>query len=294
MPVRQKTNLVNKDRIQNLKKKRRLRLKRKIARIVVFGILIVTILSIVAHLNKITITEIKIEGNTVTNTGVIESIAESKMADSYALLFPKKNIFLYPKRAIRDQIITNIKRISAVSIERTSLHSIVIKITEREGQYLWCGISDSISGKQCFFLDSKGYIFSTAPYFSGNVYLKFFGVYKKEDSPVGKTFLTQNEFVRLLDFIDELQANSIEVFGLTVKEKGYEILLGDPEDDKVIPRIIVLESNNFHTILNNLKEALKTEPFASDFKDHFDHLIYIDLRYNNKVYYKFSPITASF
>jgi len=46
------------------------------------------------------------------------------------------------------------------------------------------------------------------------------------------------------------------------------------------------------TIMQNIKEnldtALNTEPLKSDFKKKYSSLEYIDLRFGNKVYSKFS------
>ena len=46
--------------------------------------------------------------------------------------------------------------------------------------------------------------------------------------------------------------------------------------------------SDFEKLAENLQAALMTEPLQSDFKNKFSSLLYIDLRFGNKVYYKFN------
>ena len=46
-------------------------------------------------------------------------------------------------------------------------------------------------------------------------------------------------------------------------------------------------TSDFQKIAENLQAALATEPLRSDFKNKYSSLLYLDLRYGNKVYFKF-------
>ena len=53
------------------------------------------------------------------------------------------------------------------------------------------------------------------------------------------------------------------------------------------PKIIFKKDFNLEAISENLQTALDAEPLKSNFKNKYASLEYIDLRYGNKVYYKF-------
>ena len=53
------------------------------------------------------------------------------------------------------------------------------------------------------------------------------------------------------------------------------------------PEIIFKTDADFQKIAENLEAALTTEPLLSKFKNNYSSLLYIDLRFGNKVYYKF-------
>jgi hypothetical protein len=53
------------------------------------------------------------------------------------------------------------------------------------------------------------------------------------------------------------------------------------------PEIIFKIDSDFQKIAENLQAAITTEPLQTDFKNKYSSLLYIDLRFGNKVYYKF-------
>ena len=53
------------------------------------------------------------------------------------------------------------------------------------------------------------------------------------------------------------------------------------------PEIIFKSDTDLETVAENLQAALNTEPLQSDFKNKYSSLLYIDLRFGNKVYFKF-------
>ena len=53
------------------------------------------------------------------------------------------------------------------------------------------------------------------------------------------------------------------------------------------PEIIFKADSDFNQIIENLQSVLTTEPLQTEFKTKYSSLLYIDLRFGNKVYYKF-------
>ena len=76
---------------------------------------------------------------------------------------------------------------------------------------------------------------------------------------------------------------------MNLKLSSFEAKKGD---DVEIPLssggVIMFKSDaDLDKLAENLQAALETEPFKTEFKTKYSSLFYIDLRVDNKVYYKF-------
>src|SRR3989338_931762 len=158
--------------------------------------------------------------------------------------------------------------IKSVDIDVSTLNNTVLKVTvfEREAKYLWCETEE-----KCYFMDGDGFIFDEAPYFSGEVYFRFYGS-------------SNGDFVKLFPFKKIIEDMGLKPIGLSILENSnVEMFLSG----KSKPKIIFNATSDFQKIAENLQAALATEPLRSDFKNKYSSLLYLDLRYGNKVYFKF-------
>ena len=153
-----------------------------------------------------------------------------------------------------------------------------ISITERQAKYIWCGAT--VSDSKCNFIDEDGYIFDEAPYFSGEVYFKFYGAQTE-------SYFYKQNFKQLILFRDNLIKLGLKPFALYVKDgEDAEMFLSNPTSTTV-PKIIFKIGSDLQNVTENLQAALTTEPLQSKFKNDYASLQYIDLRFGNKVYDKF-------
>ena len=167
-------------------------------------------------------------------------------------------------------------------------------MSERTEKYTWCGLtlpeeaSLGTNAQKCYFLDEDGYIFDEAPYFSGEVYFKFYGdVLINADNPLGAHFLKEN-FKQLVFFKNVLLDIGLKPAELYAGNDGdIEIFLSKGAFAAIKPKIMLKADSNFQNAAENLEAALNTEPLQSDLKNKYSSLLYIDLRFGNKVYYKF-------
>jgi hypothetical protein len=171
-------------------------------------------------------------------------------------------------------------------------------INEREPLATWCGESfdptfistENISEEnteKCYFIDKEGYLFAEAPYFSTGVYAKYYGKIEGAGDTVGSTFAS-NIFPRFLSLKNSLIAIGLKPVIFYEKENGDTyIYLASKTTDKYGPEIRVKNESNFEKVAENLEAALTTEPLKTEFKNKYSSLLYIDLRFGNKVYYKF-------
>jgi hypothetical protein len=263
--------------------------------ILLIFIAVIVGISYLFKIKAVTVNEVKVEGNHVIFTEDIIDKVNSDISGSYLYIFPKNNIFLVPKNTIEHNLLSHFKRIENIHVfmRDTTLY---VSISERQATYLWCGnsMSESIDNSKCYFLDDKGYIFSTSPYFSGNVYVKIYGGLADDDtSVVGKNILGGDTFIKLIEFFDHLSSLELSPFAVLVKDNTeFELFLDDPIQNKNAPKILFKKDADYNKLFINLDSALKTNPLMDDFKKNFSNLLYLDLRFDNKVYYKFSPTST--
>jgi len=301
-----KRNVLNSPRLLELKKRRRKAFLNKIL-ISGFGLLVIFILlAYLSRLNSLNIAEVQIVGNKIVDTEAIRTIVDEQITGKYLWLFPKTNILFYPENNIKNELQNKFKRLKEVSLSIESNKVLLVSLVEQEAKYIWCGANLPVeidspnmnnNNQKYYFLNEDGYIFDEAPYFSGEVYFKFYGLTDvghldserstSVDIPLGSYFSKQN-FKQLISFRDILVSIGLKPIALYATPDGdIQILLSDKTPAGSGPKIIFRADSNFQNVAENLEAALNTEPLQSKFKNNYSSLQYIDLRFGNKVYDKF-------
>lgn len=227
----------------------------------------------------------------------LKTTVNQEISGKYLWLFPKTNILIYPQNAIASELQNKYKRLKNINLSIIDSKVLVITVTERNAEYLWCGMkpekftSQNISDQKCYFLDENGYFFDAAPYFSDEVYFKFYGlpeqVSNEVDNPMGQNFSKQN-FEQLVIFKNAIISMGLKpVYLYALNNKDAEIILTQGKNASIEPKIIFNLNSNLQSITENLKAALDTEPLKTKILDKYSSLEYIDLRFENKVYDKF-------
>lgn len=297
--------VLNSPRLLGLKKKKNKELRRKMFLLIIFLILILVGLSFLSRWQKLNINDIEVSGNKVIDTDEIKSIANKDISGYYFGIFPKTNFLLYPRGEIEKELTDKYKRIKDISFSLKNLTTLDISLTERTALYMYCGDkinltsdlpSDILSlssvlpeDNKCYFMDDSGYIFDEAPYFSGEVYLKFYGTtdINSAGDPSGSYF-SQSNFAKLITLKNTLEEINIKPAIFYIEENGdIEMFLTSSSETQMGPEIIFKTDSDFEQIAENLQTVLTTDPFQTEFKNKYSSLLYIDLRYGNKVYYKF-------
>jgi len=271
---------------------------KKIRLFVLLSILLVSIISSLAYFSAdrhVTINKIIVSGNRIIDREEIEFIANKDMMGRYFYLFYKANSLIYPRSKIYDDLIKAFPRIQSLSISRDNLNTLHINIEERSGTFLYCGSKPpevkSDVGENCYFINNDGYIFDKAPYFSLDVYFKYYvsldGKKNLSNSPLGEQMLEVNYFHSIVRFIDSLNYLGFRSTQLVASDGGVELFLSN-DGFPTIPKIIFKSDNDLDIIFNNLSLSMKKPEFANQIKDKYTTLQYIDLRFKNKVLYKFN------
>jgi len=278
-----------------LKRNKRIRLKEKriIQRFAFIAVIFFSLLALVvwgAHNQHVRIVNIYIEGNGAVLDKDIKKRVLMSIDDKYLWLFPKNNILIYTKSRIKEDILNTFKRIYYIKVNTIDLTSIVVTVKERDPYALWCGES-ILNNKRtivnhCFFMDNKGFVFAEAPNFSDNVYFTVYGLLQNTSlntntfgNSVGKRFLEEEYFTRLMLFRDALFDEGIDV--------GYLILRDNDDVELHITtggKIVFNKKQDIEKIFYNLISAVEAKEV--DGESIWDNLEYIDLRFDNRVLFK--------
>lgn len=283
-----KRDILSSPRLLELDKKRREVLVRKIGFFCV-GLLLVFIgLIYVSRINKINIRDVEILGNIVTDTEMVKATVLKELTGNYLGVFPRTNLFLYPKNSIKNTLADKFKRLKDIEFSIKNNKVLSLSLSERKGLYTWCGSNVESTDQKCYFLDDSGYIFDVAPFFSGEVYFRFYGnLDGNMDMPVGSYFLKRSfgDLISLKKTLETMNLKPVTLY--TTPDGEIKIYLSRGSLLPTGPAIIFKADANFQKIAENLQAALTTEPLQTDFKKKYSSLLYIDLRFGNKVYYKF-------
>lgn len=269
----QKRNVLNSPHLLEFKKKRQRVVLNKILFYVFTLFIISALLAYISRIDRLNISEIEISGNKVIDTEMIQTVVEQAISENYFWVFPKTNILYYPQNSIRNELYNKFKRLKDISFSIENKKILEVSVTERVALYTWCGEKIELEEK-CYFMDENGFVFDEAPYFSGGVYFKFYG-------------LIQN-FQKLIFFKETLENMELKPVALYITNDGdIEVFLSRGVLSVTGPKIIFKMNADFQNVAENLEAALTTPPLQSEFKNKYSSLLYIDLRFGNKVYYKF-------
>lgn len=283
-------------KLRELRKRRQIVRRNRIIALSIFLLLLVIGIVLASRIRQIRIHAVTVVGNQIIDSEDILARVNTQLAGYYARVIPKNNTFIYPHKVIVADLHTAFPRLRNITIERTNLTSIAITVMEERGNALWCGTTiDPINiHAPCYFTDNQGMIIAQAPQFSGNVYLRFFGgTLDHPENPLGQTFLPAGSFSKLFLFADDITAMG---FSIKAVQIGTDITSGgtSSEDAFIVDlgggktAAIKFQADDDYVLLaSNLRAALSKKELSDEMTTHKSALEYFDLRFSNKVYYKF-------
>ena len=253
------------------KKKRRKRLQ--------FILIFIGVLEIIFSLiyffrqEQFLITTIVVTGENVIAKEEITQTVRHLLDGYYLWIIPRANTFIYPRQTIEQNLTEAFPRLKSIDLNVDELRTLILTVEERAPFALYC------VGDKCFFLDKEGLIFAPAPSFSAGVYF----IYRTEDlieNPIGKRFVTPEEFGSLLKFMETLSILNIRPSTLEIGIDDYSLFLSDGG------RIIWRRGDDLLFIRSNLEAFLSDDSIRAQ-SDFLKKILYLDLRTENKVFYKF-------
>lgn len=241
---------------------------------------------LLARISSLQVSLASYEHIVVTNTDEITEALQVYLQERY--LYPRSNKLWFSKNKAEEFVMQTFPRIGYADI---SLKDGMIHLygDEREGKYLWCGREVTVItlDTPCYFVDATGFIFDTAPYFSGTSYLRLYGGDITSEI-VGSSAFPSEIFTLETAFTETLNPFGLRIQAIYLSEQDQiEFLLFSNNEIPKAPRLRHYMQNDSELALHNLERALQQENVLLDIMTQYDRLEYLDVRFKNQLVYKF-------
>ncbi len=263
----------------NAKRALPLRVRRRRVRFVIAGALLLVIVILVgavrwlSFLPAFTIDAAEVVGHgEVSSEAVKERVGQVLNAETRNP-FSRRNIFLYPRSAIEEEILREFPRIKSVRVSRPELfaHSLLIQIEERIPYAQWC-----LGAAGCYVVDESGLAF--APYAASDKphpttpYILYGGA--EDGSDLMGQRMIPDHFHGLVLLLESMGRAGYHPQSAHIAGNDIHIVLEDF-------MVKVSFGQDVNALVKNLQLILTSEPL----KGKQSEIEYIDLRFNNRVYY---------
>ena len=232
----------------------------------------------------LSIKEIQISGYKEVPEPEIRNLIDGYLNKRYLLNYikPFSNIMFASSETIEHSLEEKFPIIGKVNVDKyLSNKNLTVEINEREAIGIWCrNESDSSTGSEqvCFYFDKEGVMFKPALRFSGEIFLTIedgrsrdFNLADKFDDKelfekinLARSILDELKFIGYSNFF--LPQGSFD-FWIKTKEGWYIYL--DKEND-ISTQVVALKKLLEEKLPESRRQSLQ----------------YIDLRVNNRIYYK--------
>jgi hypothetical protein len=255
------------------------RKKKSKRRFLFFFILFITLIGgfiYFAWYPKFLIKNSYVEGNRVLSDNKLQASVNEYLDGRFVYILPNRNAFIFNSEDLKNFLVKKHPTIKTIDVTQKVPDDLFIKVTERQPHALWCNAVPS----DCFFIDSMGYAYDNAPYFSKPL----FTVYELPGAELTKNVLDQKAF----DFSQKI-VNGLYTRGALVQKVK-------PMGDGLFQFDIILKNQiNITSVTTNLsigyEETISRIVSLLDSDDVLKHsntnLNKIDVRYGNQVVYTF-------
>lgn len=281
------------ERASPIKKEKRKRFFSKFLVLLFILIALFIGLGIVSGIPKLVINEAEVDGTESLDKAEVAQKALTSLSGKKLFFYSKANIFLFSKSNLSSFIAKEFPRIyKVVSVDRTG-QKLQIVIEERHAAYTWCGheapsYASRWNRGKCYFLDQSGFAFAEAPNFSEGVYLSIYGGLPADSQIIGETINLSNNISDVAKMLLILEDNNLPVHSLVITQDGqHQFLLDTYSLTGDYAKILWNEDAPLADTLEKLGSAISEDNFRKGWEEHKERLLYVDTRFNNRVFYKF-------
>jgi hypothetical protein len=251
----------------------------------------------VSHHEGWQVTRLEVSGARVVPREDIVRIAEAGLAGNTYAVYARNNSYLFPRRGIERSLLYRFPRLTSARIDRVNAHTLAISVTERKPFALWCGdvfVKSTAGASVCWYLDRTGFIFDRAPIFSEGTYLELYGAVDPfyAVDPVRQR-VASKEFESILIFAEALRGARIEPSRASISpdhEISIHVYASTSYPALVGAELRFNNDQDIRMLAKHLIAALPVQFPANT--PHKRKLYYIDLRFDNKVFFGFENMSV--
>ncbi len=224
------------------------------------------------------ITDIKIDGTRELEQVRIMQVLEGPFQGAYLGIFPRDNFLFISSSRIERILKESYKKIRQVRVEKKFPGSLEVIIDERKALLVWC------SGENCFLIDDGGVAYSAANFGSQEIIennLIKISDLSRGNVSIGEKVLNDGYEKYLLHIHDAAKEQGMELGNeyTTPSRMAEEIDAATPDGTRLQLSTQFALENAMRTLGIILKKEIPVEKRSE--------LDYIDLRSENKAFYKF-------
>jgi hypothetical protein len=219
------------------------------------------------------IKEVKITGNTFVGTSEIDQKAQELLSKNIAWIIPSKNIFLFSKNDLKENLLKN-PAITSVKIRKDFFDTLSIEITEQEKEMIYCTSTDKTD---CYYVNKTGFIYAKVE----DILIpeQEILIYNEQGvKKIKETLLEEKGYTDIVLFVKNVSRQDIKIREVYIKPDS--IIEFVTQDNT---RLITSLFDEFKKDFANLVALFEKEVLT---KDQLPLVDYIDLRFGNKVFYK--------
>ncbi len=267
------------------KRRRKRRLLLGVGCCLLFLVLVVGAVAGFRH-PRFLIDRVIVSGASVLEEEHLQIFAKEALRGNYLFIIPRRNTLVAPRGALERELRASFSRIQNVDVKVVFPDTLKIVLQEHQPYGLWCGEREKeIEG--CYFLSSSGYVYAEAPRFSDNIYIRYFGPLSNEQS-------VRAQFMRPETF------EQVDRFRLAFEEIGLEpprqIIASSTDDVTFVfssgTRVFFDLSRPLEAVFADFETAILSSETELSLEG-FPRLEYLDLRFDDKMFYSFGPLATS-
>lgn len=245
--------------------------KKTILKTLIFISLFLILFFTFLYLPKFKIKNIEINGDE-NLTQKVKIAADEELNKKMLFLIPKNNFFIFKKGGLKKKILQNIASVKTVEINKNFPDTIILDIEEKTEAGFYC---EDANMSRCFSLDEEAAILEEITVNNEEKKLIFIASTSTAAVKQNEKIMDKKIFSEIISFSSDAE----KILGL----KARKVILNKNEYN-------IFFENSFYAIVNkdqinfafeNLKLILE-----SQIKNKKNNLEYIDLRFQNKAFFK--------
>jgi len=256
-----------------IRKKRNERRTKKTFWSFLFLALIVGALAFLSRLDSLQIKEMIATDTQFIDRYALADLFQSEISGNYFGLFPKSSYILFSRNDLEKKIKEKFSSVEIVEVKGQGFHAASIQIQEYQPVAFWCSEGEK---SKCYLMNKLGVIFANEPVAHSYILPRFYNVLSGE--VLGLNYLNTDIFSSMLNILNGLPELGIDPVSVRTEDNSTFRI-----DTKQGLYLLIDIHDALDNALPNLKTIIEKDTLN---KAQLGNLLYIDLRFGNKVFYK--------